>query len=162
MSNTIIPGILSKIFGADKLVDSIGNGLDKLITNKEELAKVKLEVEKEVNRHLEERSRQESDLTKAYLADTDSARNREIETTRAGSANIVQASLAFVGVAVCLAVFSYMLIAKNLKEMESEESFIMGSLIGLLGAILKDIYGYYFGSSSGSASKDITIKKLQK
>jgi len=48
-------GWLGKLLagGASKLVDSVTNGLDNLITNKEELAAAKLEVQKEINRNME-------------------------------------------------------------------------------------------------------------
>lgn len=48
-----IGAALSKIFssGASKLVDSIGTSLDNLITNKEELATAKTELQKVVNAH---------------------------------------------------------------------------------------------------------------
>lgn len=39
--------------GASKLIDSIGNALDKNITNKGEMAAAKLAIEQEVNRHNE-------------------------------------------------------------------------------------------------------------
>lgn len=54
-----IGAILGKIFssGASKLVDSIGTSLDSLITNKEELALAKIEMEKVVNANMEEMER---------------------------------------------------------------------------------------------------------
>lgn len=33
--------------------------------------------------------------------------------------------------------------------MNTEESFVIGNLTGMAGAIAKDIFGYYFGSSKG-------------
>jgi hypothetical protein len=44
--------------------------------------------------------------------------------------------------------------------MNTEESFIIGNLTGLAGAIAKDIYGYYFGSSKGE--RDSYTKPLIK
>ena len=54
-----IGAILGKIFssGASKLVDSIGTSLDSLITNKEELALAKIEMEKVINANMEEMER---------------------------------------------------------------------------------------------------------
>jgi len=38
------------------------------------------------------------------------------------------------------------------------EAFLI--MLGVLGAMTKDIYSYYFGSSASSRAKDDTIKKL--
>jgi hypothetical protein len=101
---------------------------------------------------------QEKDM-EAYLLeiqDRDSARNREIEVMKAGGKNVTQNILAYLGVCAFFAIAIY-IISKGLGNMSTEESFIVGNLIGLSGAIAKDVYGYYFGSSKGSADKDKMI-----
>lgn len=37
---------------------------------------------------------------------------------------------------------------------------VLTTLLGVLAGVIKDIYGYFFGSSASSASKDDTISKM--
>ena len=97
----------------------------------------------------------------SLLKDRDSARNREIQTLQAGSKNITQNVLAYIGVVAFFSLVGYV-IAKGIGEMTSEASFIVGNLTGISGAICKDIYGYYFGSSRSSAQKDMTIQTMSR
>jgi hypothetical protein len=66
--------------GAAKVVDSVGNALDKNFTTKEEREAAKLEIQKELNRHLEEMENNAKEITLAEIKDLESARNREIQT----------------------------------------------------------------------------------
>lgn len=82
------------------------------------------------------------------VQDRDSARKREIETTKAGSRNFTQNILAYLGVIGFFGILGFLL-STGLGKMSAEESFIVGNLTGMAGAIAKDIYGYFFGSSKG-------------
>jgi hypothetical protein len=48
------------------------------------------------------------------------------------------------------------------KEQRSTQKEIILYILGVLSAVLTQVYSYYFGSSRGSARKDETISKLQK
>ncbi|MCZ8355480.1 MAG: hypothetical protein O9340_12135 [Cyclobacteriaceae bacterium] len=140
------------------LADTLVNGLDEIITNKEELAQVKLLLDKETHRHMEQL---EANILREYefeIQDRSNARNREIEVMRGGSKNITQNVLAYMGIIAFFYMTGY-IISRGLGEMSAEESFIIGNLTGLAGAIAKDIYSYYFGSSIGSRNKDVLIEK---
>jgi hypothetical protein len=140
------------------LTDSLVNGLDEIITNKEELAQVKLLLDKETNRHIEQL---EANVLREYeyeIQDRTSARTREVDIMKSGSRNITQNALAYMGILAFFYMTGY-IISRGLGEMSAEESFIIGNLTGLAGAIAKDIYGYYFGSSIGSRNKDVVIEK---
>jgi hypothetical protein len=140
------------------LADSLVNGLDEIITNKEELAQVKLLLDKETNRHIEQL---EANVLREYeyeIQDRTSARTREVDMLKSGSRNITQNVLAYMGILAFFYMTGY-IISRGLGEMSAEESFIIGNLTGLAGAIAKDIYGYYFGSSIGSRNKDVVIEK---
>ncbi len=43
---------------------------------------------------------------------------------------------------------------------DANRDLAIALITGVLGASVKDIVGYYFGSSKGSASKDETIARL--
>jgi hypothetical protein len=90
------------------------------------------------------------------IDDRKSARAAEIERLKAGSKNLTQNVLSYLGVTAFFAMVGYIL-SHGLGHMTTEESFIIGNLTGLAGAIAKDIYGYYFGSSIGSRNKEILM-----
>ena len=103
--------------------------------------------------------KQEQAQLDSLLADVKDARGREVELIQAGNKNITQNVLAYIGVTAFFAMVGY-IIAKGIGEMSTEASFIVGNLTGISGAICKDIYGYYFGSSRSSAQKDATIQSM--
>ena len=86
--------------------------------------------------------------------DRDSARKREVEARKAGSKETypmildILAIVAFVG---CL----YALFTKALPDGTGHDILVM--LIGCLTVIVKDIYGYWRGSSAGSSEKSSAI-----
>ena len=95
----------------------------------------------------------------SLLADVKDARGREVALIQAGNKNTTQNVLAYIGVSAFFAIVGYV-IAIGIGEMTTEASFIVGNLTGISGAICKDIYGYYFGSSRSSAQKDATIQSM--
>ena len=92
------------------------------------------------------------------LQDTANARAREVDLVRSGKSNLTQNVLAFVGVFAFFTAAGYMLV-RGLGQMTSEQSFIIGNVTGILAAIAKDIYQYYFGSSKGSKDKTDLLKE---
>jgi hypothetical protein len=145
---------LKNLFNTAPVLGEIRGIIDEVVTNKEE----KAEIERKMTELLQ--SHQEN-LLKAENEDRDSARNREIETSKAGSGNFTHNVLAYVGVISFFAIIGYVL-SKGLGKMAAEESFIIGNLTGLAGAIAKDIYGYYFGSSKAEHDTQNWIKKEDK
>lgn len=81
-----------------------------------------------------------------------SAHAREVGLATAGKSNYIQPVLAAVGVIAFFGLAGYV-VTSGLPDMSKEEAFIIGSVIGSVMMIAKDIYGYYFGSSSGSKEK---------
>lgn len=133
--------LVKGLFTSGKILDSARGIIDEVVTSKEEKAQLYIKFEEMLNQH-------EETILKMEVKDRDSARNREIETAKAGSRNFTQNILAYVGVVGFFAMTGYLL-SSGLGEMSAEESFIIGNLTGMAGAIAKDIFGYYFGSSKG-------------
>ena len=144
--------------GASKLVDSVGNVLDEVITSKEEklqlaneIAKTEMEYEKEMRKmNLEEQQ--------AILGDIQNARSREIqmqttETTRLNKNLMPFLALGTIG--LVLALFFVLVFTPSVIKAESKDVIIY--ILGVLSAVLTQIYSYYFGSSQGSADKQKTI-----
>jgi len=145
---------ITKILGgsAEKVISSVGGVLDNLITNKEELAKAKLEAEKEINRHFEAIQTNATEQYKLEVQDKTSARTRESEFVKAtGHMDYI---LAFLVVATVI-IFSYMVyyvLSGSIPEANRELVFHIFGVVE--GAMLVNIFSYYFGSSAGSRVKD--------
>lgn len=155
-------GILSNIFsgGASKLVESVTNGLDNLITNKEELAAAKLAVDTEVNRHIEALESNATNELELQLKDVSDARNREIQIATSEKAplinKIIQPVLALLVLGSCF-LFWYMMIFKDITK---DKETLMAGITGSLTTLSMGIIGYYFGSSTGSAAKQKQLDTL--
>lgn len=147
---TGVVGFVKALFGGGKLLDGAKNLIDEVVTSKEEKMELTIKMEEMLKTH-------EQEIIKAEIADRDSARNREIEVVKAGSKNWTQNILAYVGVTGFFGIIGYLL-SRGLGNMNAEESFIIGNLTGMAGAIAKDIYGYYFGSSKGEHENQHWIK----
>jgi hypothetical protein len=97
---------------------------------------------------------------KVDVEDTQGARTAQVERIKVGSKEYVQSILAMSAAFCFFAMVGYV-IAFGLADMSKEAAFITGNITGLAGAIAKDVYHYYFGSSSGSKEKTklITAKE---
>lgn len=144
--------LLKKIFnsGTSEVIGAVGNVLDNLITNKEELAKAKLELEKEINRHMEVIQTNLIKEKEIEVQDRSSARNREAEFVKAtGHIDYLMWFLAVSG----LGILTYCLYSLTNEELENKELFI--HFLGIIEGIVVSLYSYYFGSSAGSRIKDM-------
>lgn len=146
--------------GSSKLVDSIGNALDKNISNKEELAKAKLEFEKELNRHLESIKTNAKEITLAELKDMDSARNREVQIATSDKAPLINKIILPILAAFVTFGFFGILAYMLLYEIPQANKDVLNIMLGSLGTAWIGIIFYYFGSSSGSASKQKQLDKI--
>lgn len=136
-----MPGFLKSLLNGGKLLEGAKNIIDEIVTTKEEKALLETKFKELIFQH-------EEALIQAEVDDRKSARTREMEVVKSGSLNLTQNILAYAGIAAFFAITGY-IISHGLGGMTAEESFIIGNLTGMAGAIAKDIYGYYFGSSKG-------------
>lgn len=88
--------------------------------------------------------------------DRDSARKREVDIAQAGKKNYAMPVLAALAV-LGMAWLTYFTFSHDIRERE-----LAFMIVGFAIAIVKDIYGYYFGSSAGSADKTDTINRITK
>jgi len=136
---------------AKEVLDSAFKGLDGLITNKEELAKIRLEAEQELNRHAEAMEAAALKEMEMQNANTASARQRETDYLKAtGHADRMQA---FVGILIMLSFFAG-LIMIGWKAIPAGNEHIMINALGILEGLVLSVAGYYYGSSLGSRLKD--------
>jgi len=94
-----------------------------------------------------------TDLEKAYLADRANARERDVEVRKLNAGSNRRADvmviLDVVGIVACLVV-----ITLYRKDIPGEVIGMLGTIVGIFGAGLRDAHQFEFGSSRGSKEKD--------
>ena len=100
----------------------------------------------------------EADLDKAYLADVQSARARDVELRKAGDSNR-RADVMVIGAVVGLISCLLVLIGFR-KDIPGEAVGIISTVAGIFGACLKDAYAFEFGSSRCSKDKDALMARM--
>jgi len=146
-----MPGLLKNLLNGGKLLEGARKIIDEIVTTKEEKALLEIRLQELIQAH-------EQALINAEVDDRKSARQREVDSLKSGSKNLTQNILAYAAIVAFFAITGY-IISHGLGNMNTEESFIIGNLTGMAGAIAKDIYGYYFGSSKGEHDTQKSIKK---
>ena len=101
----------------------------------------------------------EADLTKAFLADVQDARSRDVELAKAGVVNYranVLAGAALTLVLICLAVVIWNSSAGDFEK--ATISLILGRALGWV----EQLFSFEFGSTRNGKTKDETINNLTK
>lgn len=99
----------------------------------------------------------DADLERAYLADLQDARKRDIELRKAGQKNHradLMVLLDVVGLVACLVV-----LALFREGMPGEVVGLLSSVASVFGLCLRDAHQFEFGSSRGSRDKDEILAK---
>ena len=146
-------GLLAKAFGVKNADGSTTaadpKAVEKLLLGQDPETLLKLKaVEAELQEHMRQMDLDEESL--AYK-DTDSARNREIQTK-----DYTPAVLAYLVTSGFFGVLAY-LIRYGKPEIGGDVMLVM---VGSLGTAWTTIVAYYFGSSSGSKVKNALLDKL--
>jgi len=104
----------------------------------------------------------DSEITKAYLSDVASARNREAQVAVSDSApylnKIITPVLALGVLIATFGLFGFVLFDKGTIDPTRKDILIY--VLGVLSAIATQIVAYYFGSSKGSSDKNQAIDNL--
>ena len=148
--------------GASKLVDSVGNTLDKVITTKAEKMQLDNEMNKAEMDYQEDMQKLSIEERQLMYQDTASARQREQVLSQSPTATKlgknISSYLAIAATALCFAMFYILVFTNTLSGPENaDRKQIVVYILGVLSALLTQVYGYYFGSSAGSAAKSQTI-----
>jgi len=149
-----------------ELIDSVGNTLDKVFTNKEELAAAKLELEKEVNRHVEALENSAVEVEKIYLADVDSARSANTHIQESDKASWMAKNIAYIidiFIAFIWGAFTLYLAAIAAKLMDSNADMTgLLSIYSTVTAVFMITVNFHRGTSKGSDEKQKTIDRMLK
>jgi hypothetical protein len=100
---------------------------------------------------------QAEDLEKAYLADRANARNRDLGIVQAGHRNIRADVLAYAAIGGLISLI-WVLLVHSIPEGPTRDILLI--LSGALVAIVKDVYGFEFGSSRGSEVKTEQLARM--
>lgn len=103
----------------------------------------------------------DTDLEKAYLADREDARKRDIDLRKLTGGSNTRADTMIVGVVLGLLMCLFVLVFFR-KEIPGEAVGIISTIAGIFGACLRDAFQFEFGSSRSSRDKDATIASLSK
>lgn len=103
-----------------------------------------------------ERQRSHAELI-ARMADTQSARDQTVKLAQAGSPLQWGAAIVSVIVTGAFGLVTYLVFSEAIPSGNREMAlYLIGQLSGFVGAAVS----YWVGSSAGSASKDLAIKKM--
>jgi len=156
---------LTEIFssGASTLVNSVGKVLDNVITTKEEKLQLDNEILKadmQFQLDMQKLSNEEKALV---LGDMSNARAREVQMMNSENNTRLNKNLmpflALGTITLVLALFFVLVFTPSVIKAESKDVIIY--ILGVLSAVLTQIYSYYFGSSAGSAEKSKTINQIR-
>ena len=133
----------------EKVVDKVLPDPEKAAAAKAELAKIDLE-----------KMVLEQEETKAFLADTASARDRETKVSTSAEAplinKVIVPCLAIGILTLSFGLFGILLFVK----VDPAHKDILIYVLGVLSALCTQVCAYYFGSSAGSTAKDQTLKRV--
>jgi len=137
--------IAEKLGLGDKTVEAVTDLLSNQKLSAEQLTQLKA-AELDFKKFLEEKEIKLEELT---VQDRNSARTRDADYVKAGRTNIRADILAY-GALVAFVVSGWALFTQDIPPANRE---LIVYLLGALTVIVKDLYGFEFGSSKGSQDK---------
>lgn len=150
--------------GATSLVSAIGDSIDKVVTSDEERLSLENEIAKaEMNYDIEKRTLKLEE-TKAYLADTDSARDNQSRVQESEHASWLSKNvhpiLAISILGLTFGMYWWIIGLDAVKFKAHGMRDIIIFILGSLATLSTQVASYFFGSSQGSADKNKTLSKI--
>ena len=149
--------------GASQLVDSVGNVLDKVVTTKGDKMQLENELKKADYDFEVEMGKLSNEEQKMVFDDIDSARKRDAEVATSTNASWLSKNVAPIlglGTAILTFILFYMLVFNPNMCGDPKTKDILIYILGVLSAILTQVYSFYFGSSQGSQAKNSIIERM--
>lgn len=156
------PSIIKLLTGSDKAEQVAGAviGVAKAVTGMEDGASAVAAIQADPAKVMEFQramAERQDEMERAYLADVQNARGRDVELAKAGILNHranVLAGAALLMVILCLLVVVW---SSNMDEYaKATISLILGRALGWV----EQLFSFEFGSTRSSKTKDDTISKL--
>lgn len=153
--------------GKSWLKEKTGVDVEKADLSNEDLValrKFEIEHEEELLKLRLEENKLDAEITKIYVADVASAREREVKIAESPYASWLNknmgALLGLIAIVLAFALFYKVLFdGQFLKELGGNKDILL-YILGVLSAIVAQIFSYYFGSSSGSKSKSDDMVRM--
>lgn len=149
--------------GANTLIDSVGKVLDNVVTTKEEKMQLDNEIRKSEMQFQVDMKKLSNEEQQMILGDMSNARQREVQMMNSEKATKLNRNLmpfmALGTILIVLALFYVLIFSPTVIKSDSKD--VIMYILGVLSAVLSQIYSYYFGSSAGSAEKSRTMAGMQ-
>lgn len=168
----IPPNLLAGIGeAANGIVKGLMGGLDKLFTSKEEkaaaqakLEEIAVDMQKEVQGHLERMTAMAIDETKAYLADTQDARLANAKIQESDKSSWLAKNVAYIidlFLTTLWGTVTIILFLKIFKLANVEVDMIsLMALHGTVTAVFMTVLNFHRGTSRGSEVKNAQLDKM--
>ena len=161
---TDIMSFITDLFsgGASTLVNSVGNVLDKVVTTKEEKMQLENELVKSEQQFQVDMQKLSNEEQQMVYQDIDSARKREAEVQTSQNSTKLDKNVSPIlalGATLITFVLFYLVIFQN-KTFDPGIKDIVVYILGVLSALLTQIFSFYFGSSKGSTEKNNIIQTM--
>ena len=156
-------GFIQNLFsgGASQVINSVGSVLDKVITTKSEKMQLALEMKKAENQYNLDMANLSLEERKALLGDVASARTMNAAVQESANATRlaknVSPLLALGASLITFCLFGLLMFGPAVDQNKRE---MILYVLGILSAVLTQIFGFYFGSSQGSAEKSKSIQDM--
>ena len=159
-------GLLKDLFagGASQLVDSIGNALGKVVTTTQEKMQLELEMKKADWQFQTDMMKLSVEEKQLVFQDVDSARKMTAEVQTSANATKLSKNVSPIlalGTTLLTFVLFYLLIFQKHQLETNNTKEIVLYILGVLSAIVTQIYSFYFGSSQGSSDKNQIIQAMR-
>ena len=163
-------GFITDFFsgGTSSLVTAVGDAIDKNFTSDEERKELDNELAKSSMQFQVQMATLSLDEQRAYLADTDSARDNQSRVQESEHASWlaknVQPMLAVCIIGLTFFMYWYIVFGSGdnnkLMDPNSPMKDIVIYILGALTTVATQVVSYFFGSSSGSADKSKTLHAI--
>lgn len=151
-------GIASDAVGA--VIGKVMEGADALFTSKEEKLAFQQKLTEEINRHEEAKEAKDLEEVKAYLSDTQSARDSNVKIQESANASWISKNFAYLMDGFFVLIFGAMLFVIIKKVVPEANKELFYTAFGLLGGYVGTTVNFHRGTSKSSGDKDKTIHKL--
>ena len=157
-------GFLSDLFsgGASNLVNSVGNVLDKVITTKGEKMQLDNEIRKAEMQFQLDMAKLSVEEKQMVYSDIASARDMTTKIATSAEApkllKVTAPYLAFGTTLLTFGLFYVVLFRPDIIQDKNKDVIIY--VLGVLSAIVTQIFSFYFGSSQGSSEKNKTLEDI--
>ncbi len=145
--------------GSD-IIESVGGVIDGLSQSKEEKDAAKLEVSKEINRHVETLVSESNKELQMYLSDVANSREMNTKIQESDKASWLSKNIAYmIDVLLILSFITMLIMIFNRVVPESNKELVYTGF-GLLGGYVGTVINFHRGTSKGSENKQKQLDKL--